>query len=58
MDYGVEWMRPNVCKYYDYIGRRINNDLESFNKQANICLREKMPSIFKFHKNMTLMWLQ
>ena len=46
----VEWMRPNVWNYYEYIGRRTNNDLESFYKQANVCLREKKSSIFKFHK--------
>ena len=38
---GVEWMRPEVWNYYNYIGRRTNNDLESFNKQANSCIREK-----------------
>ena len=38
---GVEWMRPQVWNYFDYIGHRTNNDLESFNKQANAALREK-----------------
>ena len=40
---GVQWMKPVVWNYFDYIGRRINNDLESFNKQANAVLREKKP---------------
>ena len=44
---GVEWMRPKVWNYFDYIGRRTKNDLGSLNKQANAALREKKPSKFK-----------
>ena len=40
--------KPNVWNYFDYIGRKTNNDLESFNKQANAVIKHKKPSIFKF----------
>ena len=44
---GVQWMKPEVWNYFYYIGRRTNNDLESFNTQSNAALHEKKKSIFK-----------
>ena len=38
---GVKWMKLEVWNYFDYIVRRTNNDLESFNKEAHAALREK-----------------
>ena len=38
---------PKVWNYFDYIGRKTNNDLENFNKHCNIEIHYKSPSIFK-----------
>jgi hypothetical protein len=34
--------------YYDYLGRRTNNDLEGFNRQLNRFLHSPHPNIYKF----------
>ena len=39
---------PHVWNYFDFVGRKTNNDLENFNKQANAFIHESKPSIFKF----------
>jgi len=39
---------PKIWNYFDYIGRKTNNDLENFNKHANDIISQKHPSIFKF----------
>ncbi len=39
---------PKVWNYFDYIGRKTNNDLENFNKHANAEIHQAKPSIFKF----------
>ena len=43
----IKWS-PNVWNYYDHIGRRTTNDLENFNKQANMNFNAKNPCIFNF----------
>jgi len=46
------WMdgkyKKDFWNYFDYIGRRTNNDLEAFNRQLNRFLRSPKPNIFKF----------
>ena len=39
---------PSVWNYFDYIGRKTNNDLECFNRQLNRFVTSANPSIFKF----------
>jgi len=34
--------------YYDYLGRRTNNDLEGFNRQLIRFLHSPHPNIYKF----------
>ena len=40
--------KKDFWNYFDYIGRRTNNDLEAFNRQLNRFLRSPKPNIFKF----------
>ena len=46
------WMKgnwpPKNWNYFEYIGRRTNNDIENFNKHTNVIIHQTKPSIFKF----------
>ena len=51
MDFRRTWFskfNPVLWNYFDYIGRKTNNDVEGFNRYLNKYLNSPHPTIWKF----------